>query len=111
MVEAQAADSISRLVRERTQMTISELVPFLAFEDLAHFYSLNKTCKAIMTPTDAKCLRFDVLFAKQSHEFAMPNWRELLTQEIERSQTFGRIMVAARNSLLSSAPKLMEHVE
>ena len=64
-----------------------------------------------MTPTDAKCLRFDVLFAKQSHEFAMPNWRELLAQEIERSQAFGQIMVAARNLLLSDTPKLMENVE
>ena len=57
-------------------MTISELVPFLGFEDLAHFYQLNRTCKAIMTPNDAKCLRFDVLFSKQKLEFAQPNWRE-----------------------------------
>ena len=64
-----------------------------------------------MTPSDAKCLRFDVLFSKQRLEFAAPNWRDLLTQEIERSQTFGQAIVAARSLLLTLTPKLMEFVE
>ena len=45
-------------------MAISELMPFLDFGDLENFYLLNKTCKAILTPADPKCLRFDVLFEK-----------------------------------------------
>ena len=58
-------DILSQLVVKRTQMTISELMPYLNFTDLAHFYQLNKTCKRIFTPVDLNCLRFNVLFAKR----------------------------------------------
>ena len=46
-------------------MSISELFPFFTVEDLIKVYGLNKTCKAVMTPGDSKCLRFDNLFSKQ----------------------------------------------
>ena len=71
----QGTDYITRLVRERTQMTISELVPFLTIEDLAKFYQINKTCKAILTPGDSKCLRFDILLDKQNLNFGAPDWK------------------------------------
>ena len=58
-------DIISQLVVRRTQMTISELIPFLDFDELIQFYQLNKACKAILTPGNSKCLRFDVLFDKR----------------------------------------------
>ena len=63
MVDVNVYDDLSRLVIKRTQMTISELVPFLGHKELANFYQLNKTCKAILTPGDPKCLKFNVLLA------------------------------------------------
>ena len=92
-------------------MTISELVPFLDFVDLANFYQLNKTCKAIMTPSNSKCLRFDVLFAQQKRDFAAENWRESLVTEVERHQAFGQIMITAKNLLLSPTPRYVESAE
>ena len=68
MVEAvptSSNDILSQLVVKRTQMTISELMPYLDFADLISFYQLNKTCKRILTPGDSNCLRFNVLFAKR----------------------------------------------
>ena len=72
MVDLRTSDEISRLVIKRTQMTISEFIPFLGHKDLANFYQLNKTCKAILTPGDPKCLRFNVLLAKQNTS----NWHD-----------------------------------
>ena len=66
-------------------MAISELVPLLAIEDLAKFYQINKGCKAILTPGDSKCLRFDILFDKQNLNFATPDWKTQLAQEITRT--------------------------
>ena len=63
-------------------MTISELLPFLDFVDLAHFYGLNKGCKALVTPGEPLCLRFDVLFSKQKRGDIEKNtpeeWQKIL---------------------------------
>ena len=87
-------DKLSLLASESDQKSIIVLLPYLSFEDLARFYQLNRACKAILTPTNAKCIKFDVLFAKQKHVFISANWQELLALEIQQTLAFGKILIA-----------------
>lgn len=113
MVEvAHAADDIlSRLVVKRTQMTISELLPLLDFKDLASFYQLNKACKAVLTPSDPKCLRFDVLLGKRADACDLEEgWQEKLSQltQPQAEPTFGKVMVASLDMIMPTTPRLHE---
>ena len=84
-------------------MTIAMLMPLLDFDDLARFYQINKTCKAILTPGDSKCLRFDILFDKRTFiDSPNPEWRELLIMEAQPQQdpSFGKLMLLAKSFLL-----------
>ncbi len=45
-------------------MTIALLFPFFDTADLIKVYQLNQAFKAVLTPGDAKCLNFEVLFDK-----------------------------------------------
>ena len=80
--ELHPKDRLSRLVRERTQMTIAELMPFLDLPDLLKFQQLNKTCGSIVTPKAPKCLRFDILFGRQeasgTRVFSMKVWKPIV---------------------------------
>lgn len=62
MVEAQ--DRLSELLTSRTQMTIAMLIPYFDVEDLLKIYQLNKAFKAVLTPSDPKCLNYEVLCNK-----------------------------------------------
>ena len=95
------ADIISQLVVKRTQMTISELISFFDFKELLRFFQLNKTCKAILTPGDPKCLRFDVLFDKRKNECKLhwPTWKEDIATILTETRSFGKMMKYVQNLL------------
>ena len=63
-------DRLTQLFSNRTQMAISELLPFLDCADLVKLYRVNRYTKSLMTPSDPRCLRFDVLFSRQPNLFA-----------------------------------------
>jgi len=99
------SDIISKLVVKRTQMTISELIPFFDFTELIKFYGLNRASKAVLTPNDSKCLRFDVLFGRWSigSRPAAPSWREDLAAVLAETQSFGQVIKKMR-SYMSLVP-------
>ena len=64
------------------------LIPYFNVEDLLKIYQLNRAFKAILTPSDPKCLNYKVLCSKWllSLEYEPEeNWREQI-QETSQPQ-------------------------
>ena len=91
-------------------MTVSELIPFFDFKELMRFYSLNKACKAILTPGDPHCLRFDVLFDKRKNEFKLhrPTWKEDIARELAESRSLGKVINVVAQSYLHQVPNTVD---
>mmetsp|Transcript_22462 Transcript_22462/g.27685 ORF Transcript_22462/g.27685 Transcript_22462/m.27685 type:complete len:115 (+) Transcript_22462:37-381(+) len=75
-------DRLTLLLSNRTQMSISELLPYLDLQDLIELYKVNRYCKSLMTPSDPRCLRFEVLFQRQVSQFesAPYGWQESIIE-------------------------------
>ena len=60
-------------------MTIAMLIPYFEVEDLLKIHHLNRAFKAVLTPSDPKCLNYEVLCSNwlPSMQYEPEeNWRE-----------------------------------
>ena len=64
--DVQPTDILSKIIIQIRQTTYQELMPYLDNIDLVHFYQVSKRTKALLTPQDSKCIRFDVFFKDQN---------------------------------------------
>lgn len=87
-------DRLTQLFSNRTQMAISELLPFLDCADLVKLYRVNRYTKSLMTPSDPRCLRFDILFQRQSNAFAgaEAEWLERICEVQQPQVRFSDVM-------------------
>ena len=80
-------DIISKLIKQKRQMVYTLLMPYLDSLDLVHFYQINSLSKSMLTPSNEKCIHFDVLFKMQKR-----NVDEEAVMSIKEQERFTDVM-------------------
>jgi len=73
-------------------MAIAMLIPYFDVQDLTSIDQLNKSFRAILTPSDPKCLNFEVLCQKRVPSFEIWTKRDLVTENLNWSISSGALM-------------------